>query len=103
MEGISLGYIENYREILRGKGLKDSTIKQYLSDLGEFLYWMAKYKDSFDINTLQSLTGQDLEAYVKYLSNKSVSDATFRRLVTVLTQFLKHQQVQYLISQKSDR
>lgn len=90
MDKSFLGYIENYRAILRNKGLKDSTIKQYLSDLGEFLHWMANYKDSSDINTLRLLTGQDLEDYVKYLSDKNVSDATFRRLISVLTQFLKH-------------
>ncbi|MGG0888963.1 tyrosine-type recombinase/integrase [Cytobacillus horneckiae] len=86
-------YVEDYNEALVSKGLKQSTLKQYSSDLGKFLNWMDTYKGSVDINTLRSLSGQDLETYVKYLSDNGISDATFRRLLSVLNQFLNHQGV----------
>ncbi|WP_368298900.1 tyrosine-type recombinase/integrase [Cytobacillus firmus] len=90
MQRIFPDYAKNYIELLKEKGRKRSTIKQYLSDLEKFFYWMNDFKGTIDLNTLRSLSGQDLEAYVNYLYNLKLSDATFRRLISVLNRFLKY-------------
>lgn len=90
MQRLFPDYVQNYSKFLIDKGRKRSTLKQYSSDLEKFLDWMNKYKGSIDLDTLRSLTGQDLEAYVKHLYDMGLSDATFRRLLSVLNRFLKY-------------
>lgn len=90
MQRLCPDYVENYIKFLIDKGRKRSTLKQYSSDLEKFLVWLNDYKGSMDLDTLRSLSGQDLEAYVKYLCDMDHSDATFRRLLSVLNRFLKY-------------
>ncbi|MEK3886615.1 tyrosine-type recombinase/integrase [Bacillus sp. FSL K6-3431] len=83
-------YFRDYIDTLISKGIKESTRKQYSSDLHKFLVWMKDYKGSSELETLKTFNDRDVEAYVTYLSDKSYSDATFRRLLSVLNSFLKY-------------
>ena len=90
MQRLFPDYVENYMDFLVEKGRKRSTLKQYSSDLEKFFDWMDDFKGAIDLNTLRSLSSQDLEAYVDHLYNMKLSDATFRRLISVLNRFLKY-------------
>ncbi|MCM3603154.1 site-specific integrase [Robertmurraya korlensis] len=90
MQSMLPEYMKEYLDSLIEKGYQKNTVKQYSSDLQKFLNWLNNSKGSIAINTLQSLTDHDLNDYVKYLYDTQVSDATFRRLLSVLNQFLKY-------------
>lgn len=90
MQRLFPDYVNDYIKFLTEKGRKGSTLKQYLSDLDKFFDWMNDFKGDVDLNTIRSLSSQDLEAYVDCLYNMKLSDATFRRLISVLNRFLKY-------------
>ncbi|KYD11425.1 hypothetical protein B4102_2153 [Heyndrickxia sporothermodurans] len=83
-------YTDSYFNFLVSKGIKTSTLKQYSSDLNKFFFWMNNYKGTIEFNTFMALNDRDFEIFIGYISEKGYSDATFRRILSVLNQFLKH-------------
>lgn len=89
LQQLESGYAQSYLEYLRSKGIKSSTLKQYTSDLHKFFIWLKTYKGSIELKSLRELNDHDFEDYLTHLSNKGYSDATYRRLLSVLNRFLK--------------
>lgn len=77
-------YLEYLSEIGRGK----ATLKQYSSDLDKFFVWLESYKKDITLESVASLTSEEYQKYITYLERKKLSDATLRRLVSVLKRFL---------------
>lgn len=83
-------YLDPFIRFLQEKGRKPSTLKQYISDLEKFFDWLSNYKGTtINEEILRSLSDQDLKSYVNELNNQNLSDASFRRLISVLNQFLR--------------
>jgi site-specific recombinase XerD len=98
-------YMQKYLEHLVAEGYTKNTVKQYSSDLQKFLIWLNDFKGSVELNTLQSLTDIDLNNYLKHLYDAQVSDATFRRLLSVLNRFLRYSNINtgYIFEQAKKR
>lgn len=93
MQSMLPEYMQKYLDSLIEKGYQKNTVKQYSSDLQKFIYWLNTTKGSLGLNTLHSITEQDLNDYFKYLYDRQISDATFRRLLSVLNQFLRYMNI----------
>ncbi|MEF7565969.1 site-specific integrase [Bacillus infantis] len=90
MERIFPDYVQGYFEELNSAGKGSSTLKQYSSDIGKFLSWLEDFKGSSDLQTVRSLSDHDFETYLQLLRQSSLSEATIRRLLSVLNRLLKH-------------
>lgn len=86
-------HIQSYFNRLVDSGRKTSTLKQYTSDLDKFLVWIEDKKGSIDLNEIKSLTELDYREYINHLLTCKHSDATIRRLLSVLKGFLAYQNI----------
>lgn len=85
--------MQKYLEHLSAEGYTKNTVKQYSSDLQKFFLWLNNFTGSVELHILHSLTHDDLSNYFKYLHDAQVSDATFRRLLSVLNRFLRYSNI----------
>lgn len=82
-------YVQAYIENLIDSGKSKLTLKQYESDLKKFINWLEKEKNSTDFETFASLQAEDIRSYFLFLHNQGLSQATIRRLASVLSRLMK--------------
>ncbi|MGM0940284.1 MAG: site-specific integrase [Bacillota bacterium] len=82
MEHIS--YLDDYIKHFEKNKKKPGTIKQYTSDLKQFVGWLESYakKNLFQLNDT------DLMAYTDHLTKKKFRDTTIKRHMSSINQFL---------------
>lgn len=83
-------YAEDFLEHLKECGRSRSTLIRYRSDIQKFLNWLHVYKGKESIQNLTLLSAQDYKLYIKSLEDSKLSDATIKRLVTVLNGLLNY-------------
>lgn len=83
-------FINDYLTIIKESQLASPTIKRYLSDLQVFTVWFVGLQRTQTHLTVTSLSEDDYRAFINYLEIKKYSDATIRRLTSVLNGLLKH-------------
>jgi site-specific recombinase XerD len=83
-------YVNRYFDYLVSLGRENSTLIRYKSDISKFLDWLSRYKGDDHFDTLKGLTDSDYQRYFNYLVQSEFSDATIKRLVTVLNGLLHH-------------
>ncbi|PKG23273.1 hypothetical protein CWS01_12530 [Niallia nealsonii] len=86
-------YVQSYIENLIDSGKSKLTLKQYESDIKKFINWLEKEKKSTDFETFAALQTEDIRAYFLYLREQDLSQATIRRLASVLSRLMKFHQV----------
>lgn len=82
-------YIQTYLEFLQNDGKTLSTIEQYRSNLRKFHSWITYYKKDGQIE-LNNISKSDFQDYFDFLHSKKYSDATIRKIATVLNNMLKY-------------
>lgn len=87
-------YAEEFLENLKESGRTSSTLIRYRSDLNKFFSWLQLSKQNHSLETLSQLSSKDYEGYVKALEKKKLSDATIKRLITVLNGLLRYLGIQ---------
>ena len=85
-------YALDYMDNLIQSGRSKLTLKQYESDLKKFFSWLADYKDNTKFETVKALRAEDIRAYFQYLKEKQLSQATIRRLASVLSRLMIYHQ-----------
>lgn len=85
-------YAFSFMEDLTASGKSKWTLKQYESDLRKFFSWLKHHKNNIDFSTFMSLRSEDIHAYFFYLHEKNLSQATIRRLASVLSRLMKFHQ-----------
>lgn len=86
-------YIQSYLENLIDSGKSKLTLKQYESDIKKFINWLEKEKQSTNFETFASLQAEDIRAYFFHLREQNLSQATIRRLASVLSRLMKFHQI----------
>ncbi|MGX1266802.1 site-specific recombinase XerD [Rossellomorea marisflavi] len=90
--------VDRYIDILKSAGKKPGTLKQYASDLNQFISWL----DSSHVQTLHALTSEDMNTYVNRLEEKQLRPATMKRHLSAINQFLAHHQLGIKASSDQD-
>lgn len=85
-------YALDYMENLNQSGRSKLTLKQYESDLKKFFSWLDIYKENTTFETIKALRADDIRAYFHYLKDKQLSQATIRRLASVLSRLMIYHQ-----------
>lgn len=85
-------YALDYMENLNQSGRSKLTLKQYESDLKKFFSWLDIYKENTKFETIKALRADDIRAYFHYLKEKQLSQATIRRLASVLSRLMIYHQ-----------
>lgn len=85
-------YALDYMENLNQSGRSKLTLKQYESDLKKFFSWLDIYKENTKFETIKALRADDIRAYFHYLKDKQLSQATIRRLASVLSRLMIYHQ-----------
>ncbi|WP_312094527.1 site-specific integrase [Niallia sp.] len=85
-------YALDYMDNLIQTGRSKLTLKQYESDLKKFFSWLAVYKENTRFETVKALRAEDIRAYFQYLKEKQLSQATIRRLASVLSRLMIYHQ-----------
>jgi site-specific recombinase XerD len=85
-------YALDYMENLYQSGRSKLTLKQYESDLKKFFNWLDIYKENTKFETIKALRADDIRAYFHYLKDKQLSQATIRRLASVLSRLMIYHQ-----------
>ncbi|WP_400241550.1 tyrosine-type recombinase/integrase [Niallia sp. JL1B1071] len=85
-------YALDYMENLNQSGRSKLTLKQYESDLKKFFTWLDTYKENTKFETIKALRADDIRAYFHYLKDKQLSQATIRRLASVLSRLMIYHQ-----------
>ncbi|MER2060074.1 MAG: site-specific integrase [Niallia sp.] len=85
-------YALDYMENLYQSGRSKLTLKQYESDLKKFFNWLEFYKENTKFETIKALRADDIRAYFHYLKDKQLSQATIRRLASVLSRLMIYHQ-----------
>lgn len=85
-------YALDYMESLNQSGRSKLTLKQYESDLKKFFSWLDIYKENTKFETIKALRADDIRAYFHYLKDKQLSQATIRRLASVLSRLMIYHQ-----------
>ncbi|MFP7459218.1 site-specific integrase [Niallia circulans] len=85
-------YALDYMENLNQSGRSKLTLKQYESDLKKFFSWLSTYKENTKFETIKALGTDDIRAYFHYLKEKQLSQATIRRLASVLSRLMMYHQ-----------
>lgn len=85
-------YALDYMENLNQSGRSKLTLKQYESDLKKFFSWLDIYKENTTFETIKALRTDDIRAYFHYLKDKQLSQATIRRLASVLSRLMIYHQ-----------
>lgn len=85
-------YALDYMENLNQSGRSKLTLKQYESDLKKFFNWLDIYKENTKFETIKALRADDIRAYFHYLKDKQLSQATIRRLASVLSRLMIYHQ-----------
>lgn len=91
-------YVDQYISALKSAGKKPGTLKQYASDLNQFISWL----DSSHVASLQNLTPEDVVTYIHRLETKKLKPATMKRHLSAINQFLAHHQVGITASSEQD-
>lgn len=77
-------HLDRYIEALKKENKKPGTLKQYTSDLKQFISWL---DDSVQKDLLR-IDATHLTAYIDGLAEKKLSDTTTKRHLSALNQFL---------------
>ncbi|KAB7671282.1 tyrosine-type recombinase/integrase [Bacillus sp. B1-b2] len=85
-------YVLDFKDNLIESGRSKSTLKQYESDLKKFFTWLETHKGDVTLHTLKSLRQADIRLYFQFLKEKKLSQATIRRLATVLSRLMIYHQ-----------
>jgi site-specific recombinase XerD len=85
-------YVDRFIEASSGK--KPGTLKQYASDLNQFMSWL----DSSHIQDLHALQQEDVDSYIHRLENKKLKTATMKRHLSAINQFLAHYELGITVS-----
>ncbi|MFT8321239.1 MAG: tyrosine-type recombinase/integrase [Bacillus sp. (in: firmicutes)] len=85
-------YALAFMEDLQLAGRSKLTLKQYESDLKNFFHWMNLHKKDTSFDLFKALRADDIRAYFYYLHEKNLSQATIRRLASVLSRLMKFHQ-----------
>jgi len=81
-------YVYDFMENLIQSGRSRATLKQYESDLKKFIGWLEAHKGNTHLDTLKSLRKDDIRIYFQFLNEKKLSQATIRRLASVLSRLM---------------
>jgi site-specific recombinase XerD len=76
-----------YLTSLERRGMSPRTIRAYRLDLLGFSSFLRPDTASIDITALASVTGGDVDAYVRHLVDENVSHASLKRIVVALRSF----------------
>ncbi|MGP7815690.1 tyrosine-type recombinase/integrase [Niallia sp. 01092] len=85
-------YIYVFMEDLQLAGRSKLTLKQYESDIKKFFVWMDKHKENTEFDTFKALRAEDIRSYFLHLHHLQLSQATIRRLASVLSRLMKFHQ-----------
>ncbi|WP_445490889.1 tyrosine-type recombinase/integrase [Niallia sp. 03133] len=85
-------YVQAFMEDLQTAGRSKLTLKQYDSDLKKFFKWLHLHKKSIEFETFKALRAEDIRSYFQYLHELKLSQATIRRLASVLSRLMKFHQ-----------
>lgn len=77
-------HLDRYLEALKNEGKKPGTLKQYHSDLKQFVSWL----DESVKEDLLHIESTHVTAYIDHLREKKLSDTTIKRHISALNQFL---------------
>ncbi|WP_169911314.1 tyrosine-type recombinase/integrase [Evansella clarkii] len=93
MENWSL--LERYIQYLEDKGRKPGTVKQYVSDLKQFITWLDSTADREQ--DLLKIDGAHIEAYTALLNEKKLSRATIKRHLSAINRLLAYYRIDHVM------
>lgn len=77
-------HLDRYLEALKNEGKTPGTLKQYRSDLNQFILWL----DDTIKKDLLYIEAEHVTSYIEHLTEKKLSNATMQRHLSALNQFL---------------
>lgn len=89
-------HLDQYLEALKNEGKKPGTLKQYTSDLTQFISWL---DDTAKIE-LYHIESAHMTKYIDHLTKKKLSNTTIKRHISALNQFLAFYEVTAKLSAK---